>query len=68
MEKKQIIEMLRNPEIRNEKINFVNPAGESDVQFVLEETKISPEFLWTVSTVTYSSAPCAEIATIIIVT
>lgn len=68
MDNKNMIEMLRNPELRNEKVEFVNPAGESDIQFVLEETKISPEALWTLSTVTYSSVPCAEISTIIIVT
>ncbi len=56
MTQEQMIQMLRNPEQRNE-INFSHPSGDSSVNFNINEVDVNAE-TWTITT---SSITCAEL-------
>jgi len=66
MKNEKLVEMLRNPQLRNN-IEFVHPSGESEVNFIFDEVDIDAE-TYTPTTITYSSVPCSEIAATIILT
>jgi hypothetical protein len=65
MPNQELISMLRNPDSRS-KVNFNHPAGESEVSLDFNEIDIEAE-TYTVTTITYSSVPCGDIAATIII-
>lgn len=56
MNTQQQIEMLRNPELRDESL-FSHPSGKSDVDFDIRELEINAE----TTIVTTSSVGCADV-------
>lgn len=65
MSNQELISILRNPELRS-KGDFNHPAGESEVTLDFNEIDIEAE-TYTITTVTYSSVPCGDIAATIII-